>query len=192
MSIESIIGQYGYIAIVIGTFFEGETILILGGIFAYRGYFSFPLVILCAFAGTLIGDQLYFFLGRKRGYAFIAKRPYLKRKIEKFQKFLTKYYLPVILGFRFLYGLRTVAPFVIGLSKISFITFFILNIISAAVWAGVIGTLGFYFGRGIEILLDDIKKYEIFIIIAGALVILLRIFFIYLKRKQSVKNSSEI
>jgi len=88
----------------------------------------------------------------------------------------------------FLYGLRTVAPFVIGLSKISFFTFFILNIISAAVWAASVGILGYYFCSGIELILDNIKKYEIMFIIAGAALILLRLFFIYRKRRLADKK----
>ncbi len=96
--------------------------------------------------------------------------------------------MPVILGFRFLYGLRTVAPFVIGLSKIPFFTFLILNIISAAVWATVVGTLGYYFGKGIEIILDDVKKYETWILIAGLALILLRLFYAFHKRRKRKIN----
>ncbi|SPD74464.1 hypothetical protein PITCH_A230150 [uncultured Desulfobacterium sp.] len=37
MSLEEIISTYGYAAIVAGTFFEGETILVIGGFAAHRG-----------------------------------------------------------------------------------------------------------------------------------------------------------
>lgn len=187
MNFEIILSQYGYLALIIGTFFEGETVLILGGFLAHMGYFSLPFVIISAFIGTLIGDQFYFFIGRKKGYAFLNKRPYLKTKIKKFNTLLEKYNMWVIFGFRFLYGLRTVAPFVIGLSSISAINFLILNIISAAVWAAAIGTLGYYFGRGIEIILDDVKKYEIWILIAGLILILLRLFYTNYKRRKKQK-----
>ncbi|MBK5101143.1 MAG: hypothetical protein JJE15_09160 [Desulfobacteraceae bacterium] len=44
MTLESLIDTYGYLAILVGTFFEGETILILGGLAAYREYLGLPWV----------------------------------------------------------------------------------------------------------------------------------------------------
>ena len=64
MTLQSLIDTYGYLAILVGTFFEGETILVLGGFAAYRGYLHLPWVIIAAFVGSLCGDQLFFFLGR--------------------------------------------------------------------------------------------------------------------------------
>ena len=63
MTIEYLIQTYGYVAILVGTFLEGETVLVLGGLAAHQGYLQLPGVMLAAFAGTLIGDQLFFFLG---------------------------------------------------------------------------------------------------------------------------------
>jgi len=53
MSLEEIISNYGYAALLIGTFIEGETILVLAGFAAHRGYLDLPLVVTCAFIGTL-------------------------------------------------------------------------------------------------------------------------------------------
>ena len=58
MSLEHLIDAYGYLAILAGTFLEGETILILGGVAAKLGYLDLPWVIVCGFTGSLIGDQL--------------------------------------------------------------------------------------------------------------------------------------
>jgi membrane protein DedA with SNARE-associated domain len=38
MTLESILDTYGYLAVLVGTFLEGETILVLGGVAAHRGY----------------------------------------------------------------------------------------------------------------------------------------------------------
>jgi membrane protein DedA with SNARE-associated domain len=48
---EGQISAYGYYAVEAGTFFEGETVLVLAGFAAHRGYLELPLVIACAFAG---------------------------------------------------------------------------------------------------------------------------------------------
>ncbi len=161
MTLENLLNHYGYAALVVGTFLEGETILVLGGVAAKLGYLKLPWVIASAFAGTLAGDQLYFFLGRRHGRRILAARPRWRTRAEKAQRLLSRFQRPVILGFRFLYGLRTVTPFVIGMSRVRTITFLLYNILGALVWATVIGTLGFFFGQGLELILGDVKRFEI-------------------------------
>jgi membrane protein DedA with SNARE-associated domain len=65
MPVDALIAHSGYAAVLVGTFLEGETVLVLAGIAAHRGYLDLPLVIGAAFLDTLFGDQLYFFLGRR-------------------------------------------------------------------------------------------------------------------------------
>jgi len=56
---ETFLQTYGYWDILIGTFLEGETILVLGGLAAHMGYMDLSGVILSAFTGSLCGDQLF-------------------------------------------------------------------------------------------------------------------------------------
>jgi len=178
MSLETIIGTYGYAALLVGTFLEGETILIIGGFAAHRGYISLPLVILSAFIGTLAGDQLFFFIGRKKGKAFLDKRPSWKPNTEKAQRLLEQYQTLLVIGFRFLYGFRTVTPFVIGMSRIRTGRFIVLNILGALSWAIIIGSGGYLFGLALETLIVDLKRYELeaiaVISVIGAMVWLVR------------------
>ena len=169
MSLEELISTYGYTAVGVGTFLEGETILILGGFAAHRGYLELPWVIVCAFFGTLFGDQLFFYIGRTKGKSALEKRPHWKTKSEKVFRLLDRHQILLILGFRFLYGLRTVTPFIIGASKIAPTRFLILNILGASLWAIIIGTMGYLFGHTLEIIIGDIKQYELlaFSMLAG-------------------------
>ena len=169
MTLESAVIHFGYPAVLLGTFFEGEIILIMGGFAAHRGYLQLPLVILAAFTGSLLGDQVYFHLGRHRGTAFLSTRPGWAKRTARFTRLLDRHNVLVILIFRFLYGLRTVAPFAIGLSSVSAWKFTVLNMISAALWAAALGVLGFFFGHAMEAALDDIKRYEILVMCGLAL-----------------------
>ena len=184
MSLQEFISTFGYAAIGIGTFFEGETILILGSFASHRGYLQLPLVILSAFIGTFLGDQLYFFIGRLKGKQALENWPYWKSKSERVFNLLEYHQVWLILGFRFLYGLRTVTPFVLGASNIPFYRYLILNFVGASVWAIVIGVLGYFFGNTLEILIGNVKKYEllIFAMVAGA-GLLLWIFHLIKRRK---------
>jgi membrane protein DedA with SNARE-associated domain len=102
-----------------GCFFEGETILGIGGFAAYRGYLHLPWVIVAAYGETLLGDQLYFFLGRVYGQRFLKNRPYGQSRVVEAQGLLRRFQTSLMLLFRFLYGIRAITPFAIGMSGVS-------------------------------------------------------------------------
>lgn len=162
---EQFLANYGYLGIFIGTFLEGETILILGGFLAHRGYLTISGVIAAAFAGTLAGDQLCFFLGRAKGIPFLEKRRAWRDKAERVFSLLHKHQILVMLGFRFLYGMRTVTPFIIGASGVKISRFLVLNLLGAAIWALTIGLLGYLFGEVLEMVLKEVKKFELWVMV---------------------------
>jgi membrane protein DedA with SNARE-associated domain len=168
MSLEELVSTFGYAAIVIGTFLEGETILILGGFAAHRGYLDLPLVIASAFAGTVFGDQLYFHLGRTKGQDALKKRPHWQAKSARVLSLLERHQTLLIFGFRFFYGFRTITPFILGVSRVSPLRFTALNLLGALAWSVVIGVLGYLFGQTLDILIGNIRRFEIWVFIALA------------------------
>ena len=160
---ETFLQTYGYWAILVGTFLEGETILVLAGLIAHRGYLDLNGVILAAFVGSLCGDQLFFYLGRRHSTFLIGRRPGWKSKLHRAERLIDRFKTPLILGFRFLYGLRTVMPFAIGLSTVPVLRFVVFNAIGAGVWAVAIGGGGYLFGQAIEGVIGDIRHYEMFL-----------------------------
>ena len=170
MNWELIIGNYGYYALLVGTFLEGETILILAGFAAHLGYLYLPWVILVAFIGTLSGDQLFFYLGRRHSRFVLDKHLAWQGRLDRVQRLVERYQTLLILGFRFLYGLRTVTPFVLGRSGVPPGYFFLLNILSAMVWSVAVGMGGYLFGNFLKILVGDIRRYEMETFAAIALI----------------------
>ena len=169
MGIETYIIHYGYIIILLGTFFEGETVLVLAGFLVHRGYLAFSLVVLSAFAGTFAGDQLYFFMGRKKGMAYLDNYQTWKVKSGRILKLMRQHQTLVILLFRFIYGFRTITPFLIGASGISPWRFMVFNTMGGLTWALAITSVGYVFGHAAELYLHDIKQYEF--IIMGAIIL---------------------
>jgi len=171
---ETFLQTYGYWAILVGTFLEGETILVLAGLIAHQGYLDLSGVILAAFAGSLFGDQLFFYIGRRHSELIMRRRPGWQTRLQRAERLVDRYQTPLVLGFRFLYGLRTVTPFAIGLSKIPVLRFALLNAIGAGVWAVVIGGGGYLFGQVVEDLIGNIRRYEILlftlVLVVGAAV----------------------
>jgi membrane protein DedA with SNARE-associated domain len=166
MSLEQLILRFGLPLILFGSMVEGEAIVLIGGFLAHRGYFSITLVIICAAIGTFLADQFYFYIGDTRGTTWLEKRPTWQTKIDRVMPWLERYGDMLVLGFRYLYGVRTIIAFAFGLSKYAQRRFALLNGASAAVWAIVMASLGFFFGQAIERLLGDVKRYEIILISA--------------------------
>lgn len=155
LDIEHLIAKYGYWAIVINTFIEGETIQIIAGWAAHEGWLSYWLVVLSGFAGTLAGDQLYYWIGRRWGRPLMHRFPRLEAGCQPAFDFLRRYDNWFILGFRFVYGVRNVAPFACGAAGISVARYTLLNIVAAAVWAIAFATAGYFFGKAIGGLIEE-------------------------------------
>ena len=161
MSLQYLIETYGYWALFAGTFLEGETVLIMAGFAAHRGYLELPWVIVVAFLGSFAGDQFYFFVGRTRGQALLAKRPRWKAKVNRVYEMMHRYQTPFLIGFRFMTGLRTITPLVIGMTPMKTPRFVALNAIGAALWAATFGTAGYLFGNAMETFLKDVRHFEL-------------------------------
>lgn len=166
---EQWIEHYGYLGILLGTFLEGETILILGGFAAHRGYLALPGVIFCAFGGSLLSDQLLFYMGRYHSGFLLRRRPQWEPRIARLKAAIHRYRIPIILVFRFWYGLRMVTPFTLGMSKVRWPEFIVFNVIAATLWAVVIGSVGYLFGHALETFLGDLRSYEMGVLAVLAL-----------------------
>ncbi|MBN2752852.1 MAG: DedA family protein [Rhodospirillaceae bacterium] len=171
MSLEELLQSWGYVAILIGTFLEGETIVIFAGVFASQGMMSLPLVFATALFGTFFGDQVYFTIGKRWGSRLLYSHPALKRKTRSVFRLLKKYETGFILSFRFVYGLRNVSPFVIGMNGIPHARFAILNFIAAFVWATIFAGGGYLLGVTLENFIGKMHG-MILLIILGIVVLL--------------------
>ena len=182
---EQLLANYGYLAVLIGTFFEGEAILVLGGYLAHMGYLDLSLVMLCAFGGTYAGDQACYYLGKYKGLGWLARRPNWQQKTERMFALMHKYRILLILGFRYLYGLRSLAPFVFALCGVKPLQFLLLNGIGALIWAVSVGALGYLLGNAVEPLLQLFDRLEVSVLILLALVLSVSmVYFVYRRRLQ--------
>ena len=174
MNIPDLIQHYGYAAVAIGTFLEGETVLLLGGAAASRGHLGLPWVIVVATVASFAGDQSFFWMGRAYGPALLQRFPKLGAGTARARVLLERHNTPVILSVRFLYGLRIAGPLAIGMSGVGRLRFFVLNLIGALVWACVIAALGYGTGQALASVLGTIDAEEIWtlgvVLVAGALI----------------------
>ncbi len=147
--LESLILRWGYLAVGLGTFFEGEAVVIIAGALAHRGLLSLPWVMGAAFAGAVAGDQVWFHVGRWLGKPLIERHHRLRARAGKAQAWLTRYGAVFVLGFRFVYGIRTATPMFLGASGYPTRLFLLLNTVGGACWAAVIAGVGWLLGASL-------------------------------------------
>jgi membrane protein DedA with SNARE-associated domain len=128
-----------------------------------------PWVAVCAFFGTWIGDTTYFFIGRRWGAALLEKRPAWRPAADRALRLLHRHHAVFILTFRFIYGVRTISPFAIGMSGVSPVRFILLNMAASAIWALLFASGGFLLGSALSAMIKKVERYEIFFLagIAG-------------------------
>jgi membrane protein DedA with SNARE-associated domain len=164
--IRSFVEAYGYYALLAGTFFEGETILLIGGVVARLGYLHLPAVMLVAFIGSFSGDQFYFYAGRLKGRELLARYNSWQKRVDKVHCLMARYHDLIMIGFRFVYGIRIMTPIVLGMNKdVKTSRFFVLNAVGALIWSVVISSCGYFFGYATEKLVRNVKHYEIIALI---------------------------
>ena len=171
MDFEALIQDFGYLAIVLGTFLEGESTLVFAAYLSHDAYLKFSGVIIAAFIGTLAADQMYFHIGRLKGKAYIDSKPRWRAKSRKIMKLIERNHLFIILGFRFFYGFRIVTPLILGTTSVSSIRYLALNSIGVMTWALVFGSIGYYFGTGVDTIFATFELYREWII--GSIVLLI-------------------
>ena len=154
MDLNTLISQYGYAALVIGSLAEGETVTLLGGVAAHQGLLKFPLVVLSVAFGGMIGDQVLYLCGRRFGGKLL---PYL-----------------FVIGTRFMYGFRVIGPTLIGASQLPPKIFLPLNILGAFAWALIFTTIGYAGGQVIAPWLHNLDqhlKHWVWLILVVVLVV---------------------
>ena len=177
-----------YPIILLWTFIEGETIVILCAATANELGIPIELLALTAFCGSFLGDQTYYAIGRQYGTPLLARWPKLEDKIEWAFDLVKHNPVTFILSFRFIYGVRNFAPFVIGIADIPRIQFLTLNFIAAMIWAHSFAWGGYYLGKTMDLYLGEAK----WAILAGFVALILLVVGINAVRQRSKQKREAI
>lgn len=140
---------HGYIILFAWSVVEGEAGLIMAGILSHTGDMNLFLAIFIAGLGGFIGDQIYFYIGRFNKSYVHRKFKGQRRKVALAHLLLKKYGWPIIFLQRYMYGMRTIIPISIGLTRYDAKTFAFINLISAWCWAAITIVSAWYFGEQI-------------------------------------------
>lgn len=156
----------------------GDTITAFGALLVGLGKLKFSWVYFSTTLGSLLGFLSLFWFGRYLGRRFFIQKNYrfIKTKdILKAEAWFARYGYFLIVGNRFLPGLRSVISVVGGILRLKWSLTILLALVSSALWNLIWLILGFELGNNwetIEARLSDIQmKYNIFMLITVGLVI---------------------
>ncbi len=141
--------EYGYIILFFWSILEGESGLVMAGLFTHTGDMQLFTAIFVAGLGGFAGDQIYFYIGRfNKSYVHRTLKKQ-RRKFALAHLLLKKHGWPIIFLQRYLYGLRTIIPIAIGLTGYSAKKYAVINLFAAWCWAALIIIPVWYFGNEI-------------------------------------------
>ena len=196
MDVERIILHYGawsYLVTFLWTFFEGETFVLLAGFAAAEGLLNAPLLVVSAWLGSFAGDQCYFWIGRHFGLRLMARRPDWTTRVDAALGWLRRYDSAFILMFRFIYGIRNFSSFALGVSRIDWRRFLLLNFLAAGVWAATFVGVGSLCGHAVASMLGRMA-HQVGLVLLALLVALLALghAFAVLRRQRRRRSIAEV
>jgi membrane protein DedA with SNARE-associated domain len=189
MSLESLLADYGYWLIFATTFIEGESVVLIAGVAASARHLELPWVIAAAYIGSYLGDQLWFHVGRRYGKRLLQRFPRFQGPANRVFRLLERYDTGFILTFRFVYGVRNVTPFALGMSNVSALRFAVLNCVAAGMWAVTFAGAGYLFGHAVIAIIGDMKAYIGYVLL-GLVVVALALWLYKIMRRRRDNNGA--
>lgn len=156
----NLLQTHGYWLLALACLLEGETVLVLAGFAAHRGWLDPVAVVAVAASAGFVGDQAFFWLGRLHGPRLVERWPLLARQSGRIDRLIERWHEGLIVGVRFAYGLRVAGPVLIGKAGVSPWRFAAFNALGALLWAGAVTAVGWFFGAAAEALLGRIQHLE--------------------------------
>jgi len=180
---EHLIRQYGYAALFLGVLLEGEWAVLLACLAVKAGYLKLLGVFGIAFSATYLGTEFAFGIACWAKDVVFRWFPQLERKIDSLSLVSHKFAPMLVIGYRFLYGIRAVVPFGLGISKIPFWQFSGWNLAGALLWTAVVTTAGYFLGTLLMPILKSIQKIEFVLFIIILLLIFWAVITHFLRKK---------
>lgn len=136
--------------LVVLPFLPGDSLLFIAGAFAAAGSLNLGLLIVLLTAAAILGNTSNYLVGNYLGpkvFQWPDSRFFSRAGLDQAHAFFDKHGGKTIVLSRFIPILRTFAPFVAGISTMSFAQFQIFNITGGLLWVASLSAAGYWFGN---------------------------------------------
>lgn len=135
---------------VVTPFLPGDSLLFAAGAFAAKGSFDVMLLWLLLWFAAVFGDNVNYWVGRFLGpkvFHYEDSRFFKKAHLEKTHAYFEKYGGKTLVIARFMPFVRTFAPFVAGVGRMTYPKFLAFSLAGGCLWMSIFIFGGFYFGN---------------------------------------------
>jgi membrane protein DedA with SNARE-associated domain len=152
-----------------------DVALLAGGYLVHRGLIRYPLTLVVALLGVVSGDNSLFFLGRHFGSGLVkyfgVSRPGRQIQIERIKNFMERHGHRAIFYARFLAGLRALVYLSAGSFGVRPTVFLIYDLLGAIISVPIVVSLGYLFGKQLEMLVHYLGGFERLVMVVAVLCI---------------------
>jgi membrane protein DedA with SNARE-associated domain len=149
-SLTNLLPHYGLLAVFIGTFLEGEGVLLGAGILAGSGMLHPVSVWATAAIGAWTGHLFWFWVGRGLGSRYLFPRfKQLQERVDQADRVIRSHPGTAILILQYLYGARIIGAIAFGLTHLSLGWFLFYEALNCTIWAAIVESLGYFIGEGV-------------------------------------------
>jgi membrane protein DedA with SNARE-associated domain len=170
--LEALIARYGLAAILLGSAVEGDLTLILAGVAAHLGFFSFPLAMAAGVTGSFVGDLAWYALGRVRGPRFRAGGFY-RRVGPRIERLASRLGPAELIASRFVYGTKAASIVFWGLHGMPTLRFVLVDLVGCLLGSFVFTGLGYLVSGSAMILLGRVRRVQLWLLGGVAVGVLL-------------------
>ncbi|HEX3831860.1 MAG TPA: DedA family protein [Solirubrobacteraceae bacterium] len=200
-TLEPTLDNYGYLAVAgfvlledFGVPVPGETILILGAVYAGTGRLNVLLVGLIGFLAAVVGDNLGFAIGHIGGRRLVQRfgRYILltPERLDRATGFFERHGGKIVAVARFIEGLRQANGIIAGITGMHWAKFLAFNALGAALWVAVWTSIGYLSGSHINTIYNDATRYDTYLAVAVGVLILVYIARrLWKRRNRSISDS---
>ena len=189
------VAQYGYVAVTLGIFLEdfglptpGETLLITGAIFSSQGTLNLWLLLILAWIGGVVGDNVGYLIGIKGGHRLMLRYGgrigITEARLKQVEGFFDRYGDFVIVFARFVAILRQLNGIVAGTLEMPWWRFLAFNALGCALWVGFWGGLAYALGSRFHELAAVVNEYRPYAYVAVAILIVVGIGYWFWRRRK--------
>jgi membrane-associated protein len=171
---------------VVTPFLPGDTLLFAAGALSATTILNIYAIYFLLLAAAILGDTVNYWAGHFLGPKIYEKESKLikRQHLIQAQKFYEKYGGRAIVLARFIPIVRTFAPFVAGIAKMSYWHFIFYNVLGALLWVSLFVWGGYFFGN-----LPFIKENFHYAVVAIIILSLVPIFLEWSKTRKLEKPS---
>ncbi|PAF47832.1 hypothetical protein BKH46_03090 [Helicobacter sp. 12S02634-8] len=149
---------WGYLILFLYCMGSGYVGIIIAGILSSLGSMDIGISIVVAFLGNTFGSSVLALLGRYQKGEILKYFAKYRRKVALVHTWMRKYGIWLIFINKYIYGVKTIVPIAIGVSKYNMKKFLIFNALACAIWAVALGMVAYFASEFIKNIFSQVNE----------------------------------